>query len=92
MATIQAQITELEAELVLVKAQMAEASAGSQSFTLGAFSVTKVHYNGLRERRTAIEKSLQRLYRGGRGFVVDASQSDVESASTDATTWINRTA
>ena len=73
------QITELEAELVLIKSQMATASAGSQSFTLGDLSVTAVNYNGLRDRRTAIEKSLQRLYRGGRGMPIDMSYTEYET-------------
>jgi len=73
------QITALEAELVLVKAQMAAASAGSQSFTLGDFSVSGVNYQQISGRRVAIEKSLQRLYRGGRGMPVDLSYVDSES-------------
>lgn len=75
------QITELEAELVLVKAQMAGASASGQSFTLGDFSVSSVNYRGVSERRTQIEKSLQRLYRGGRGMVIDMSQTDPDSSN-----------
>lgn len=73
------QITALEAELVLVKAQQASASAGSQSFSLGDFSQTTVNYESLAKRRTSIEKSLQRLYRGGRGIPIDLSYTEYET-------------
>ena len=80
-------IAELEAELVLVKSQMASASAGGQSFTVDGQSYTSVAYTGLKTRRVEIEKSLQRLYRGGRGFVVDMSAGGVESADGDNTAY-----
>ena len=67
------QITALEAELVIVKAGMANGNAGISSFTLGDMSVTQGSYTAMAARRTAIEKSLQRLYRGGRGIAVDMS-------------------
>lgn len=70
------QITELEAELVIVKAQMTAAASGAKSFTLGDFSVATLDYSSLTARRTAIEKSLQRLYRGGRGMFIDQSYVD----------------
>lgn len=73
MATLSEQIAELEAELVLIKSQMATAQASGGSFTLGDFSVTGTSYSALRSRRVEIEKSLQRLKRGGRGIVVDLS-------------------
>ena len=87
MATIDEQITELEAELVLVKAQLASASAAGQSFTIDGLTVSAVAYRALRDRRVELEKSLQRLYRGGRGFVVDMSHDGTDSASTDATVY-----
>jgi len=80
-------ITELEAELVLVKAQQAAASAGGQSFTVDGLSVSKVNYTNLRDRRRELEKSLQRLYRGGRGFVVDLSQPSSPEADGDNTAY-----
>ena len=85
--TVDEQITELEAELVLVKAQMATASAGGQSFTVDGMSMTQVNYRGLRERRKEIEKSLQRLYRGGRGFVIDVSYPGATTATGDNTVF-----
>ena len=95
LGTIQEQITALEAELVLVKAQMAAASAGAQSVTLGSMSWSGVNYQAISTRRKEIEKSLQRLYRGGRGFVIDMSHTDPESEEPDSamaeTTYVNAT-
>jgi hypothetical protein len=90
--TIQEKITELEAELVLIKSQMATASASSgvQSFTVDGMSVANTSptmYTALKDRRREIEKSLQRLYRGGRGFVVDMSYPGTDDASTDNTVY-----
>jgi hypothetical protein len=85
--TVAQKITELEAELVLVKAQQASASAGGQSFTLGDLSVFSVNYAALRDRRRDIEKSLQRLYRGGRGFVVDMSHPGTDTPDGDNTVY-----
>ena len=85
--TIAEKITELEAELVLVKAQMAAVSSGGQSFTVDGMSVTKTGYTYLRDRRREIEKSLQRLYRGGRGFVVDMSTPAVDEVDGDNTVY-----
>jgi hypothetical protein len=50
-------------------------------------SVTTVNYRSLADRRREIEKSLQRLYRGGRGFVVDMSHGPVEAADGDNTVF-----
>lgn len=73
MATIAAQIIELEAELVLVKAQMASCRASGQSSSIDGMSITRVQLSGLAEERTKLEKSIQRLQRGGRGVVLDMS-------------------
>jgi hypothetical protein len=73
MATLAAQITELEAELVLVKSQIASVRASGQSSSIEGISISRASLSGLVDERTRIEKSLQRLYRGGRGMVVDMS-------------------
>lgn len=86
-STIQQQITALEAELVLIKAQMAGASAGAQSWTVDGMSVQSVNYREFSQRRKEIEKSLQRLYRGGRGFVVDTSNTGTDSDDGDNTVY-----
>jgi len=80
-------ITELEAELALVKVQQASASAGGQSFTIDGQFYSQVNYRALADRRIQLEKSIQRLYRGGRGFVVDMSHPGTETADGDNTTY-----
>ena len=92
MATLSAQLTELQAELVLVKSQMAAISARSQSFGTTDLQVTKVGYGQLVAQRTRLEKAIQRLLRGGRGMVVDLSNDGTDSASTDNTVYTQVTA
>ena len=76
MATRAEKLAELQAELTLVKAQQASASAGGQGMTMGPFSIQNVQYENLRKRRIELEKSIQRLLRGGRGIVIDMSYTD----------------
>ena len=85
--TVAQKITELEAELVLVKAQLAGAGAGGQNFTVDGLSVSAVNYRALRDRRVKLEKSIQRLYRGGRGFVVDMSHPGTDTPDGDNTAY-----
>ena len=85
MATIAAQITEAEAELVLIKSQMASASAGGQSVSIDGVSVSRIDYKGLSAQRTTLEKRLQRLYRGGRGMLVDMTYGPGRSTQEAAT-------
>jgi hypothetical protein len=75
VATIAERITELEAELVAVKAALTSARSGGQSFTVDGQSYSSWSMSGLRDERTRIEKSIQRLLRGGRGMPVDLSQA-----------------
>ena len=79
-------IAELEADRVRVRTAIASAQSGGavQSFSLGDMSVN----NGsalasLRAELNQIDKSLQRLYRGGRGMQVDVSGA--AAASGDGT-------
>jgi hypothetical protein len=73
MATKAQKLAELQAELVEVKAGIKAARAGNSSFTLDGMSVTSWRMADLRDEQTRIEKSIQRLLRGGRGIVVDMS-------------------
>ena len=88
--TIAQQITRLEAELVVIRAQIVTANSGVSSYNIGNLSVTKSYSQlaQLRKDETRIQKSLQRLYRGGRGFVVDMSYPEkADDASTSNTVY-----
>lgn len=71
MATRAVQLAALEAELAAIITAMTAAQTGGQSFTLGDMSVTGTNYGALASRRTAVEKSIQRLKNGGRGIAID---------------------
>ena len=73
MATIAEQIAEAKAELAALKLQIAAAQSGGQSASIAGMSISRVNYAGLHSQRVMLEKRIQRLYRGGRGFVVYAS-------------------
>jgi hypothetical protein len=61
------------AERAALKLQIAAAQSGGQSASIAGMSISRVNYAGLHSQRVMLEKRIQRLYRGGRGFVVDAS-------------------
>lgn len=71
MATRSEKLTELEAELVAVKAAMAAVISDGKSVSLSGMSVTRADLPNLSTRRTEIEKSIQRLINGGRGMHID---------------------
>jgi hypothetical protein len=73
MATIAAQITELEAELTALKTAMTSILIGGQSASMDGISKASVSYESVKARRIEVEKSLQRLKRGGRGIIQDMS-------------------
>ena len=73
MATKAAQLAELHAELTAIKAAMTSARPSSASFSVDGLQVANRNMDELRKDRTRIEKSIQRLLRGGRGIVVDMS-------------------
>lgn len=73
MATIAQQITELETELAAIKTAQTAALTGGQSASIDGISISRISYGALSDRRVEVEKSLQRLKRGGRGIVQDLS-------------------
>jgi len=75
MATLAAQLADLQAQLVSVKAALTAARDGPSSFTVLGMTHTAWRLSDLRDEQTRIEKSIQRLLRGGRGIVVDLSVS-----------------
>ena len=84
--TIAEQIAVLEARRTALEAALTAATTGTASFSVDGLSVSRSSPERISAELTRCEKSLQRLYRGGRGFVVDLSET-----STDTTEDINET-
>jgi hypothetical protein len=81
METIAERLVELAAERTRLKTTIAAAQAGSSSFSIDGISGTTWRLNDLRDELTRVEKSIQRLTRGGRAIYVDHSSG--ASTSTD---------
>lgn len=81
--TIAAQITALETERTRLETAIAAAQSGHSSFTVGGFSATRWRVQDLRSELIRVEKSLQRLYRGGRGFQIDLSYAAGDQGTAD---------
>jgi phage shock protein A len=87
MATRAEQLAELQTELTQIKAAMTSARSSSTSFSVDGLSVSNRNMAELREERTRIEKSIQRLLRGGRGFVIDLSDQNTDETDVINTTY-----
>jgi hypothetical protein len=73
MATKAEKLAELQAELASIKAAQASARSGGQSMSIDGMSKSNWNPKDLQSERTRVEKSIQRLLRGGRGIVIDMS-------------------
>ena len=73
MATKADKLAELETERTRLKTSIAAAQGGASSFSADGFSVTQWRIPDLTAELRRVEKSIQRLLRGGRGIVVDMS-------------------
>jgi len=73
MATKAEKLAELQEELSAVKTALTAARSGNSSVSVDGMSVTNWRISDLRDEKARIEKSMQRLLRGGRGIVVDMS-------------------
>ena len=88
MATLAERIAELQADRVRIRAAIAAAqtAAGSPGFSVDGQSVQAgagANIKYLREDLASVERSLQRLLRGGRGMHVDMSQAANGANSSD---------
>lgn len=78
IAKLETQRDSLESAIATSQSAIASSTQGDQSFTLQRI-------DALREELTRVEKSLQRLYRGGRGMPVDLSYANgVSTVSTNS--------
>jgi hypothetical protein len=89
--TIAQQITILETRRTTLEAALTAATTGVNSFSVAGMSVAYSSPVQIREELTRTEKSLQRLYRGGRGMPVDMSQAASGGATFDDTRTIHET-
>jgi hypothetical protein len=71
--TIAEQIAKLETRRDALEAALTKAEGGIASSSADGMSVSYSQPGHLQSELTRVEKSLQRLYRGGRGIVVDMS-------------------
>lgn len=62
---------------------LAAVTTGTMSFSVDGMSVSRSSPDAIQKELIRVEKSLQRLYRGGRGFVMDMS-SDPSDGNLDA--------
>ena len=73
--TIAEQIAVLEARRDKLETALDAVTTGVASTTVDGMSLSYANTNNIRHELTRCEKSLQRLYRGGRGMPVDMSQA-----------------
>jgi hypothetical protein len=82
MATRAEQLTELQAERTRIKTAITTALSGNSSESFESMSITRWRLDELRKELIRVEKSIQRLCRGGRGMPIDMSIG--QSGSTTA--------
>jgi len=81
--TIAEQITVLEARRDRLETALDAATTGTASISMDGMAKTFTRTESIRDELTRVEKSLQRLYRGGRGMPVDMSQASGGTGHTD---------
>lgn len=85
--TIAEQIAVLEARRTALESALTAVTTGTMSISVDGMSLSRSSPDSIRSELTRCEKSLQRLYRGGRGFQIDLSQT----GAADETDIINST-
>jgi hypothetical protein len=81
--TIAEQIAVLEARRTVLEAALTATSGGTASFSVDGLQQSYSNPAAISAELTKVEKSLQRLYRGGRGMPVDMSAAATGSGSVD---------
>lgn len=85
--TIAEQITVLEARRDALETALTTTTGGHQSVSMGGMSVSFSNPDAISKELIRVNKSLQRLYRGGRGIVIDMSYGNSDSLPTDQTSY-----
>ena len=88
--TIAQQIAVLEARRTVLEAALTSTTGGTASFSVDGLSKSYSNPAAISAELTKVEKSLQRLYRGGRGFVVDHSYAATGEGDPTNDAWVER--
>ena len=88
--TIAQQIVVLEARRTALEAALTASTSGTASFSVDGVSKAYSDPAKISTELTKVEKSLQRLYRGGRGFQIDLSQAGLDDTETINETYTAR--
>ena len=88
--TIAQQIAVLEAYRTALEAARTVTTTGTASFSVDGVSKSYANPAAIAAELTKTEKSLQRLYRGGRGIQIDLSQSAIDDTETINETYTAR--
>ena len=89
--TIAQQIAVLEARRTVLETALTSVSGGTAAFSIpGGLSKAYRDPAAISAELTKVEKSLQRLYRGGRGFVVDHSYEAAGEGDPTNDAWVER--
>ena len=89
--TIAEQIAVLEARRDKLETALDAVTTGTMSFSVDGLSVSRSNPVAIRDELARVEKSLQRLYRGGRGFQIDLSAGTATSGDTSPTEYVRQT-
>jgi hypothetical protein len=81
--TIVQQIAVLEARRDALEAAITASAGGISSSSIEGMSISRTSITTMSAELTRVEKSLQRLYRGGRGFQIDLSSGTAANDSTN---------
>jgi len=87
VATNAEQLAELQAELAAIKTALSAARSGVASVSTDGLSLSNWRLGELRDDRTRVEKSIQRLLRGGRGYQIDLSQQGTDESDVIHSTY-----
>lgn len=73
MATAAQKLAKLDAQIEAIETNLAAARSGASSFSADGLSVTAWRLEDMTKELVRLNKSRQRLLRGGRGIIVDMS-------------------
>ena len=88
--TVAQQITVLEARRDALESAITTAAAGISSSNIEGVGISRTSISAMSAELDKVLKSLQRLYRGGRGIVVDMSYPGTTEGDTSPTEYVRQ--